>query len=123
MHGINFLISFTVITFLFAAISRFSPAARIAWAERLARRGGNSATIHGRKFLLGFYLGKASVGSSYGAAGSLVVLLVWVHYSAQILLLGADFTHVYTTERGERRDAHVVHNQRELIRSGERSPA
>ena len=52
------------------------------------------------KSLLGIYLGKASVGSSYGAAGSLVVLVVWVYYSAQILFLGAEFTQVQARQRG-----------------------
>jgi membrane protein len=57
------------------------------------------------KFLIGFYLGKASVGSAYGAAGSLVVFLVWVYYSAQIFFLGAQFTRTFAERQGSRAQA------------------
>ena len=56
------------------------------------------------KFLIGFYLGKAAVGSAYGAAGSLVVFLAWVYYSAQIFFLGAEFTHIFANRHGSHRD-------------------
>jgi membrane protein len=60
------------------------------------------------KFMIGLYLGKASVGSAYGAAGSLVVFLVWVYYSAQIFLLGAEFTHTFAEMHGSRAKSEPV---------------
>lgn len=103
LQGIQLLVSFAVVTVLFAAIFRILPDLRIAWHDVWLGAVMTSALFVIGKFALGLYLGKAAVGSSYGAAGSLVVLLVWVYWSAQILFLGAEFTQVYARTLGSLR--------------------
>lgn len=93
--GINFFISFAVITVLFALMFKYVPAIHIAWRYVWTGAIGTSLLFTVGKLLLGLYLGKASVGSAYGAAGSLVAVIVWVYYSAQIFFFGAEFTRVY----------------------------
>jgi membrane protein len=95
LETINFLVSLTVITFLFALLFKFVPARSISW--RNVRVGAilTALLFTIGKFLLGLYLGKAGVGSAYGAAGSLVAVIVWVYYSAQLFFFGAEFTRVY----------------------------
>lgn len=92
---LNFAVSFFVITVLFALLFKFVPARHIVWRDVWIGAIGTALLFTIGKFLLGFYLGKASVGSSYGAAGSLVAVIVWVYYSAQIFFFGAEFTRVY----------------------------
>jgi membrane protein len=100
MHAVQLTISFALATVLFAAIFRILPDLKIAWRDVWLGAAITSLLFVVGKFALGMYLGKAAVGSSYGAAGSLVVLLVWVYWSAQILLLGAEFTQVYARTAG-----------------------
>lgn len=92
---LNFLISFAGIALLFAAIFRYVPACRVDWRD--VRVGATVTAIMFviGKTLLGIYLGMSTTASSYGAAGSLVVLVIWVYYSAQIFYLGAEFTHAH----------------------------
>ena len=92
---LNFMVSFAVISVLFALLFRVLPNAPVRW--RFALLGGaiTALLFSLGKLLIGWYLGQSAVGSLYGAAGSVVVLLVWVYYSAQIMLLGAEFTKVY----------------------------
>ena len=97
---VNFVISFGVVTVLIAAIYKFLPDVDIPWKNLWVGAGVTALLFNLGKFLLGLYLGNGSVGSAYGAAGSLIVLLVWVFYSAQILLFGAEFTQVYSKYRG-----------------------
>ncbi len=97
---INFVISFTTVTALFAAIYKFLPDVKVPWRNLWVGAGVTALLFNVGKFLLGLYLGNGAVGSSYGAAGSLVVILTWVFYSAQILLFGAEFTQVYSKFRG-----------------------
>jgi membrane protein len=104
LEAVNFLVSFAVITVLFALMFKFVPAAHIKWRDVLIGAIGTALLFTIGKFLLGLYLGKASVGSAYGAAGSLVAVIVWVYYSAQIFFFGAEFTRVYS-------DAHAHSNQ------------
>ena len=95
----NFLISFIGIAVLFAFILKFVPETEVEWSDV---RWGATATAFlftVGKSLLGLYLGKASPGSAYGAAGSLVVMVIWVYYSAQIFFFGAEFTHVHALSR------------------------
>jgi len=92
--------SFCVVTVLFALIFRFLPDLKIQWHDVWLGAALTSLLFVLGKFALGLYLGKAAVGSSFGAAGSLVVLLLWVYYSAQILLFGAEFTQVYARSTG-----------------------
>ncbi|HEX2121910.1 MAG TPA: YihY/virulence factor BrkB family protein [Thermoanaerobaculia bacterium] len=100
LHAIQLAISFALATVLFAAIFRILPDLKIAWRDVWLGAVITSLLFVLGKFALGLYLGKAAVGSSYGAAGSLVVLLVWVYWSAQILILGAEFTQVYARNFG-----------------------
>ena len=95
LNIINFVISLAAIAVLFALIFRYVPAttkiaSRSVWVGATA----TALLFTIGKFLIGLYLGKAAVGSAYGAAGSLVVVIVWVYYSALIFLFGAEFTHV-----------------------------
>jgi len=96
----NFMISFSIITLLFALIFKIVPDAKVAWRDVWVGAALTAALFTAGKFVLGWYLGRGTVGSAYGAAGSLVVLLVWIYYSAQILFFGAEFTQVYAKRRG-----------------------
>jgi len=96
----DFLISLLVVTLLFAAIYKFLPDVRIAWSDVWIGAGVTALLFTAGKLLLGLYLGRSTVGSAYGAAGSLVVILVWVYYSAQIFFVGAEFTKVYARRYG-----------------------
>jgi membrane protein len=100
MQVIQLIISFAVVTVLFAAIFRILPDLKIAWHDVWFGAVFTALLFVVGKFGLGIYLGKAAVGSAYGAAGSLVILLVWVYWSAQILFLGAEFTQVYARTYG-----------------------
>ena len=100
--GSNVMVSMLVITLLFALIYRVVPSTRIRWSDVWVGAAVTAILFTIGKYLIGLYLGKASVGSAYGAAGSLVALLVWVYYSAQIFLFGAEFTHVYAQLEGSR---------------------
>jgi membrane protein len=102
LESVNFLLSFAVITLLFAMIFKFLPDTEVAWGDVWIGAAVTAFLFTIGKMLIGLYLGESSVASAYGAAGSLVVVLVWVYYSAQILLLGAEFTHVYANRRGSR---------------------
>ena len=97
---LNLVVSLSVITLLFAMIFKFLPDAKIAWRDVWIGALITAALFTAGKFALGLYLGKSGVASSYGAAGSLIVLLLWVYYSAQILFFGAEFTKVYSTRSG-----------------------
>lgn len=99
---LNLVISFVVTTLLFAMIFKILPDVRIAWKDVWVGAALTSVLFNLGKFLIGYYLGKSSVSSAYGAAGSLAVLLVWVYYSTQILFFGAEFTEVYANKFGGR---------------------
>ena len=102
LHLFNFVLSFVVVTGLFALIFKVLPDARVAWRDVWVGALLTAALFTIGKYALGLYLGKSNVASAYGAAGSLVLILVWVYYSAQILLYGAEFTQVYANRLGER---------------------
>src|SRR5215216_2096545 len=99
---VNLVISIGVITVLFALIFKFLPDAEIAWRDVWLGAFVTAILFSLGKFLIGIYLGNSSVTSSFGAAGSLVLLLVWIYYSAQILFFGAEFTQVYANNYGSR---------------------
>jgi membrane protein len=99
LQVINLVVALGVMTLLFGMIYRFLPDVRLAWRDVWIGAFVTSLLFSIGKFLIGLYLGQSSVSSSYGAAGSIVVLLVWVYYSAQIILLGAEFTRVYAEHR------------------------
>lgn len=97
---VSFGTSFAMVTVLFALIYKYVPDVRIRWQDVGVGALMTALLFTLGKSLLGIYLGKASLGSSYGAAGSLVVLVVWVYYSAQILFLGAELTQVWARRHG-----------------------
>ena len=99
---LNFVLSLAIITLLFAMIFKFLPDAKIAWRDVWIGAFLTALLFTVCKFALGLYLGKSSVASSYGAAGSLIVLLLWVYYSSLILFFGAEFTQVYANRFGSR---------------------
>jgi membrane protein len=102
LRGANFLISLGVYTLLFALIFRVLPDAQIAWRDVWVGAVLTAALFAVGTHAIGLYLSEAGVGSPYGAAGSLAVLLVWVYYSAQVLFFGAEVTQVYANRSGSR---------------------
>jgi membrane protein len=103
LEVLNFLVSLATTTALFAMIYKLLPQADIAWRDVWVGAVVTALLFAIGKFLIGLYIGRSGIASGFGAAGSFVVLLVWVYYSTQIFLLGAEFTWVYAHERGSRR--------------------
>lgn len=97
---LNLIVSFAILTVLFAMIFKFMPQVHVAWRDVWVGALLTALLFVIGKYLIGLYVGKSSVASSYAAAGSLVVVLLWVYYAAQVFLLGAEFTWVYATEHG-----------------------
>jgi membrane protein len=96
---INWVVSLTVIALLFTLLFKFLPDARLAWADVAAGGVATAVLFTIGKHLIGLYLGRSAFASSYGAAGSVILLLLWVYYSSQIVLLGAEFTKLYAEAR------------------------
>lgn len=101
-QGINAILSFGVVTLLFGLIYKVLPDVKIAWRDVSVGALITALLFTIGKGLIGLYLGNSSVGSAYGAAGSLAVVLIWVYYSAQILFFGAEFTQVYANRYGSK---------------------
>ncbi|MEI6350021.1 MAG: YihY/virulence factor BrkB family protein [Verrucomicrobiota bacterium] len=99
-QGVEFLISFAVVTVLFAMIFKFLPDVKIRWRDVWIGAIGTALLFAIGKTLIGLYLGASSVGSSYGAAGSAIIILLWIYYSSCILFYGAEFTKVYAKRLG-----------------------
>lgn len=100
LQAINLVVSTAVIAVIFAFLFRFLPDIEIPWRDVLFGATFTAVLFVIGKFLIGLYLGKASFGSTYGAAGSLVIVLVWVYYSSQIFFFGAEVTQVYARVHG-----------------------
>jgi membrane protein len=98
LHVVDIAVSFALTTLLFAMIYKIMPRVRIAWRDVWIGAAVTAALFAIGKWAIGLYIGRSSVTSAFGAAGSLVVVMVWVYYSAQIFLLGAEFTRVYAAE-------------------------
>lgn len=94
------ILSIGVFTLLFAMIYRFLPDAEVKWKYVWAGSIATAALFELGKFLIGLYIGKAGVANAYGAAGSIVLVLVWVNYSSQLVFLGASFTWIYACDSG-----------------------
>lgn len=100
---LNFVISFALLTALFAAIYKVLPDRPLAWGDVIVGALATALLFTLGKTLIGLYIGSSAVGSTYGAAGALIIILLWVYYSAQIFLLGAEFTKVYARHFGSMR--------------------
>ncbi|MDD8013135.1 MAG: YihY/virulence factor BrkB family protein, partial [Acidobacteriota bacterium] len=100
---VDFLVSFVIITTMFALIYKVMPRVKVAWADVWIGAAVTAVLFTIGKFLIGLYIGKSGLTSGFGAAGSLVVMLLWVYYSAQIFLLGAEFTWAYALTFGSRK--------------------
>ncbi|HEX6566278.1 MAG TPA: YihY/virulence factor BrkB family protein [Chthoniobacterales bacterium] len=123
--AIFYLFDLGIIVLLFAMIFRFLPDVKIAWKDVWAGAALTAILFAIGKFLLGFYLGSGAAGSAYGAASSLVTLLLWVFYSAQILLFGAEFTRIFADSYGshvqpERHAVRVERMEIEVLSAKER---
>jgi membrane protein len=101
-HILDLVISFAFITLLFAVIYKFVPDVRIAWSDVWIGAAAAALLFSVGKFLIGFYLGHSMVTSVYGAAGSLVTLLLWVYYSSLMFFFGAELTQIYATRYGSK---------------------
>lgn len=97
---INLVLTLGIVTILFAIIFKVLPDAKIKWRNVWAGAIATAILFMIGKFAISFYIGKSNVGSTYGAAGSLVILLVWIYYSSMILYFGAVFTKVYALKQG-----------------------
>jgi membrane protein len=100
LQVLNFAVSFGIFTVLFAMIYKIMPRAKISWHDVWTGAAATSLLFTVGKVLIGLYLGRSTMASGFGAAGSLVVMLAWVYYSAQIFLLGAEYTWVYANQDG-----------------------
>ncbi|MEL6495174.1 MAG: YihY/virulence factor BrkB family protein [Cyanobacteria bacterium J06623_7] len=101
-ENLDFIVSLGLMTFIFCLMFKYVPDVKIAWKDVFVGAVITAVLFLFGKFLLGVYLSRGSLGSAYGAAGSLIVLLAWIYYSAQIILLGAEFTQVYTRMYGSK---------------------
>ena len=124
LEVLNLIVTLGVITLLFAALFKVMPDAKISWRSVWVGAAVTAVLFVLGKFLIGFYLGKSNPGQAYGAAGSLAVLLLWVYYSALILLFGAEFTETWAERRGEgiEPEPGAVRVRREKQRVGELEP-
>ena len=101
--AVNFFFSLMFLSALFAMLYKLMPRVRIQWRDVWAGAAVTALLFTVGKLLIGIYIGKSAISSGFGAAGSLVIVLVWVYYSAQIFLLGAEFTRVYSQAHGSRK--------------------
>lgn len=120
---VQLVVSFGVITVLFAAIFRFLPDLKIEWRDVWFGAAFTALLFVLGKFGLGIYFGKSAVGSSYGAAGALVLVLLWIYYAAQIVLFGAEFTQVYARSHGSHKGKAAVPPPLLLPAPQEKAPA
>ncbi len=102
LQALNIIVSFFVTTALFTMLFKFLPDVKLLWRDVVTGAVVTALLFTAGKHLIGLYLGQSSTASSYGAAGSVILLLLWVYYSSQILLLGAEFTRIYAEAAGER---------------------
>ncbi len=102
LHIINFFVSLFLVALLFGAIYKVLPDTSLAWRDVTIGALVTAFLFDIGKFLIGLYLGSSSVASSYGSASALILLLLWIYYSSQIFLLGAEFTKAYAHQHGSR---------------------
>ena len=114
---IHLVLDISIVTLLFAMIFKFLPDARLSWRDVRLGAALTAGLFLVGKYALGLYLGSGAPGSAYGAAGSLITMLIWIYYAAQIVLFGAEFTRVYAQARGRgiRPAKHAVRVDRKEI--------
>ena len=114
---VTLLLNLIVITALFGMIFKYLPDAKIAWSDVWIGAGLTTVLFIIGKWALSLYLSHGSTGSAYGAAGALITTLVWVYYSAQIMLFGAEFTQVYANEFGSHiePEAHALRVEKRMV--------
>jgi membrane protein len=105
LPAMHFVVSLLLISVLFAAIYKVLPDRHLEWRDVVVGGIVTAILFNIGKSLIGWYIGSSAVASSYGAAGALIVLLLWVYYSIQIFLLGAEFTKIYANRHGSGRTA------------------
>ena len=126
-HGLEFVGSLLITTLLFAAVFKILPSRRIPWGDVLLGSLITALLFGIGKFLIGLYIGKNETVTTFGAAGTLIVTILWVYYSSQIFFLGAEFTRAYSTSHGSRRleaaansdfgsDAAMVERARRIVK-------
>lgn len=103
-QAINFAVSFIIITGLFAVLFKWLPRVSVAWGDVIIGAVFTALLFNLGKFLIGLYIGKTGVVSGFGAAGTVIAMILWVYYSAQIFLLGAEFTWLYAQRFGSRKN-------------------
>jgi membrane protein len=102
VYTINLILTFLISTFIFGAIFKVLPDAKVKWKHVRVGALVTAILFMGGKFLISYYLGHSSMSTAYGAAGSIIVVLLWVYYTSMILYFGAAFTHVYAIHTGSR---------------------
>jgi membrane protein len=117
LSAINTVVSILLIALLFSAIYKVLPDRRIAWRDVAVGALVTALLFTVGKSLIGWYLGSSTVASSFGAAGGLIVLLLWVYYSVQIFLLGAEFTKVFANRHGSKQDHPIAETPARRVRS------
>jgi membrane protein len=113
---VNSLVAFAIATLLFAMIFKLLPSVDLRWSDVWTGSLVTALLFTLGKFLIGYYLGKSNVASSYGAAASIITILLWIYYSALILLFGAEFTKAYAESRGSRGLRHATQPEHETSR-------
>ena len=108
LPAVNFVVSLVLLSVLFGAIYKVLPDRSLQWNDVVIGALVTSVLFNIGKSLIGWYIGSTAISSSYGAAGGLIVLLLWVYYSVQIFLLGAEFTKVYANRHGSKRGKPVA---------------
>jgi membrane protein len=116
LRFLNSLVAFAVATLLFAMMFKLLPAVDLRWSDVWTGSLVTALLFTLGKFLIGYYLGKSNVASSYGAAASIITILLWIYYSSLILLFGAEFTKAYAESRGSLGEGHVVGPEQEASR-------
>jgi membrane protein len=105
---LNFVVSLVLFGVLFGAIYKVLPDRSLQWNDVVTGALTTSLLFNIGKSLIGWYIGSSAIASSYGAAGGLIVLLLWVYYSVQIFLLGAEFTKIYANRHGSKQGRPIV---------------
>jgi membrane protein len=101
LEGVNFVVSLAVFTFLFSMLFKWFPDAPVAWPVVWPGAFATALLFNVGKSIISWYIGTQGLESTYGAAASIVALLIWVYYSAQIVLFGAELTHAYAAQRAQ----------------------